>query len=262
MASVRVYLVVLVVVAVVFAVLWLMAYANYAGLETMYAKLQSRYNTLESNYTSLKTNYNNLQSQYQTLQSQYSGLQINYTILKGQYEQLQNLYRELSNSTYWEELNNTYWELFTFLGQDEWYSIWGGYLHITSVLPRELITAPANSTTASMPFSAWLEPDQYIGIWVVVPSNFSAIINITANATGSPVPVDVYVFNLSNYVQWLKGYSPTYYFYTQGKLINDTVTVPGPGIYIVVFYNPSNTTTVKLHWLTSLVTATFIQSSS
>jgi hypothetical protein len=124
---------------------------------------------------------------------------------------------------------------------------------------REWITAPANSTTASTGFGAWLEPDQYTGIWVVVPSNYSATISITANATGSPVPVDVYVFNLSNYVLWLKGYSPPYYFYKQGTYINGTVTVPGPGIYIVVLYNPSITTTAEIY--SGSVIATFTQSS-
>jgi outer membrane murein-binding lipoprotein Lpp len=267
MASVRVYLaglVVLVVVAVVFAVLWFMAYTNYAGLEARYAKLQSRYNTLEANYTSLESNYNSLQSQYQTLQtqysslqSQYSSLQTNYTTLQNQYEQLQNLYRELSNSTYWEELNNTYWELFTLLGQGEWY--WGGSLHSFFLFPREWVTAPANSTFAQWGFAGEFWPDVYDSALVVVPSNFSAIINITVNATGSPVPVDVYVFNLSNFVLWLEGYSPTYYFYTQGTYINDTVTVPGLGIYAVVFYNPSNTTTAEIY--SGLVTATFTQSS-
>ena len=255
MASVRVYLVVLVVVAVVFAVLWFMAYTNYAGLEARYTKLQSQYNTLESNYTSLESNYNSLQSQYQalqtqynSLQSQYSGLQINYTTLKNQYNTLEANY---------SELNNTYWELFTALGQDEWRS---SSLYVLFFLPREWATAPANSTIASWGFSGVLEPDGYDSALVVAPSNFSAIINITVNATGSPVPVDVYVFNLSNFVLWLEGYSPTYYFYAQGKLINDTVTVPGPGIYAVVFYNPSSTTWAETYL--GSVTATFIQSSS
>jgi hypothetical protein len=125
---------------------------------------------------------------------------------------------------------------------------------------REWVITPANSTIASTGFGAWLEPDQYTGIWVVVPSNYSATISITANATGSPVPVDVYVFNLSNFVLWLEGYSPTYYFYAQGTYINDTVTVPGPGIYIVVLYNPSNTTTAEIN--SGSVFATFIQTSS
>jgi chaperonin cofactor prefoldin len=258
MASVRAYmagLVVLAVVAVVFAVLWFMAYTNYTSLETKYANLQSRYNTLEANYTNLKTNYNNLQSQYQTLQSQYSSLQTNYTTLQNQYQALEANY---------SELNNTYWELFTALGQSEWYRYseeWGSSLLEEFVpFPREWITAPANSTTAYAPFGfLTLEPDKLYYALVVVPSNFSARINIMLNATA---PLDVYVFNLSNYVQWLKGYSPPYYFYAQGKLINGTVTVPGPGIYIVVLYNPSNTTMVELYyWSTSSVTAKFIQTS-
>ena len=98
-----------------------------------------------------------------------------------------------------------------------------------------------------------------LGALVVVPSNFSAIIKIMVNATESPIPVSVYVFNLSNYVQWLEGYSPTYYLYAQGTYISGTVTVPGPGIYVVVFYNPSNTTIAEYYsWS---VTVKFIQSS-
>jgi hypothetical protein len=88
-----------------------------------------------------------------------------------------------------------------------------------------------------------------------VPSNFSARINIMLNATA---PLDVYVFNLSNYVQWLKGYSPPYYLYAQGTYINDTVTVPGPGIYVVVIYNPSSTTSAKI---SGSVFVTFIRTS-
>jgi len=262
MTSVRAYLaglVALAVVAAVFAVLWFMAYTNYAGLEARYAKLQSQYNTLETNYTNLESNYNNLQSQYQTLQSQYSSLQSQYSSLQTNYTTLQNQYNTLESN--YSELNNTYWELFTALGQDEWYSKWSSsLLEEFFPFPREWITAPANSTTAYAPCGfITLEPDKLYYALVVVPSNFSARINIMLNATA---PLDVYVFNLSNYVQWLKGYSPTYYFYAQGKLINGTVTVPGPGIYIVVLYNPSNTTMVELYyWSMSSVTAKFIQTS-
>jgi hypothetical protein len=120
---------------------------------------------------------------------------------------------------------------------------------------REWITAPANSTIASMGIGGGLGPDSHDSILVVVPSNFSAIINILVNTS---VSVDVYVFNLSNYVQWLEGYSPTYYLYTQGALINDTVTVPG--IYIAVIYNPSNTTTAEYY--SCSVIARFTQSDS
>jgi len=254
MASVKAYmayLVVLVVVAVVFAVLWFMAYTNYAGLEARYAKLQSRYNTLEANYTSLESNYNSLQSQYQTLQTQYNSLQSQYSSLQTNYTTLQNKYNTLEAN--YSELNNTYWELFTLLGQDEWYS---SSLYMLFFSSRGWITAPANSTIASMGIGGGLGPDSHDSILVVVPSNFSAIINITVNMSA---PVDVYVFNLSNYVQWLEGYSPTYYLYAQGTYINDTVTVPGPGIYVVVIYNPSNTTTAEYY--SCSVTATFTQSS-
>jgi len=259
MASVKAYmagLVVLVVVAVVFAVLWFMAYTNYAGLEARYAKLQSRYNTLEANYTNLKTNYNNLQTQYQALQTQYNSLQSQYSSLQTNYTTLQNQYQALEAN--YSELNNTYWELFTALGQSEWYSKWGGSLYMLFFLPREWVTAPANSTTASTGFGGGLGPDNYYGGLVIVPSDYSATISITINATGSPVPVDVYVFNLGNFVQWLKGYSPTYYLYAQGTYINDTVTVPGPGIYAVVLYNPSNTTAAEY---SGSVFVTFIQTS-
>jgi len=262
MALVRVYLVglvVLAVVAVMFAILWFMAYTNYTSLETKYANLQSRYNTLESNYTTLKTNYNNLQSQYQTLQtqysslqSQYSSLQTNYTTLQNQYEQLQNLYQNL----YRELSNSTYWELFTLLGQEEWNLEWPSLVELYSPYPRGWITAPANSTTASIVVGDSLPPDNYYSALVVVPSGFSARINMVVNMSA---PVDVYVFNLGNYVQWLKGYSPPYYLYTQGTYISSTVTVPGPGIYAVVIYNPSNTTWAEYYsWS---VNATFIQTS-
>jgi len=248
MASVKAYLVglvVLVVVAVVFAVLWFMAYANYVGLEARYAKLQSRYNTLESNYTSLESNYNNLQSQYQTLQtqynslqSQYSSLQSNYITLQGQYQalqlqynSLQNQYSELNNTC---KLNNTYWVLLTFLGQRNWYAS----VYVDYNLPRELIVAPVVSSF-EQGWSSELWPGQYMRTWVVVPSNYSATIEITVNASS---PVEVFVFDLYNYMQWLEGYSPTYYLYDQGTYINDTVTVPGSGLYIIVVYDSSNTT--------------------
>jgi len=258
MASVRAYLVglvVLAVVAVVFAILWFMAYTNYTSLETKYANLQSRYNTLEANYTTLKTNYNNLQSQYQTLQTRYNSLQSQYSGLQTNYTTLQNQYNTLEAN--YSELNNTYWELFTVLGQNEWYWKWGGSLYAIFFTSRKLITAPANSTIASMGIGGGLGPRQPSSVLVVVPSNFSARINVAVNMSA---PVDVYVFNLSNFVLWLEGYSPTYYFYKQGTYINDTVTVPGPGIYIVVLYNPSNTTIAEYY--SCSVTATFTQSDS
>jgi Tfp pilus assembly protein PilE len=258
MASVKAYmagLVVLVVVAVVFAILWFMAYTSYAGLEARYAKLQSQYNTLEANYTNLESNYNSLQSQYQTLQTQYSSLQSQYSGLQINYTTLQNQYNTLK--TNYSELNNTYWELFTALGQEEWNLEWPILVELYSSYLRGWITAPANSTTASIVVGDSLPPDNYYSALVVVPSNFSAIINMMVNMSA---PVDVYVFNLSNYVLWLEGYSPTYYFYAQGTYISGTVTVPGPGIYIVVLYNPSNTTTAEFYsW--PEVMATFIQTS-
>jgi len=258
MALVRVYLVglvVLAVVAVMFAILWFMAYTNYTSLETKYANLQSRYNTLESNYTTLKTNYNNLQTQYQALQTQYSSLQSQYSSLQTNYTTLQGRYNTIESN--YSELNNTYWELFTLLGQGEWHWKWGSSLYVLFFPSREWITAPANSTIASTGIGGGLGPRQPSSVLVVVPSNFSARINVAVNMSA---PVDVYVFNLSNFVLWLEGYSPTYYFYKQGTYINDTVTVPGPGIYIVVLYNPSNTTIAEYY--SCSVTATFTQSDS
>jgi hypothetical protein len=67
-------LVVLAVVAVVFAVLWSMAYTGYTSLETRYAKLQSQYKALEANCTTLEANYTTLRSQYNTLEANYNNL--------------------------------------------------------------------------------------------------------------------------------------------------------------------------------------------
>jgi Tfp pilus assembly protein PilE len=269
MASVKAYLaglVALAVVAAAFAVLWFMAYTNYTGLETKYANLQSRYqtlqtqyNTLEANYTTLNSNYNSLQilyqtlqSQYNSLQSQYSSLQSNYITLQGQYQalqlqynSLQNQYSELNNTC---KLNNTYWVLLTFLGQD----VWQGTLEMDFDLPREMIVAPIRNF--SYGWSGGLGPDRYIRTWVVVPSNYSATIEITVNASS---PVEVFVFDLYNYMQWLEGYSPTYYLYDQGTYINDQVSV-GSGLYIIVIYNPSSTLGIDT---SGSVTVTFTQSS-
>jgi hypothetical protein len=67
-------LVVLAVVAVVFAVLWSMAYTGYTSLETRYAKLQSQYKAFEANCTTLEANYTTLRSQYNTLEANYNNL--------------------------------------------------------------------------------------------------------------------------------------------------------------------------------------------
>ncbi len=226
MASVRVYLVVLVVVAVVFAVLWFMAYTNYTSL-------QSRYNALEANYNSLQSQYQALQTQYNSLQSQYSSLQANYTALQGQYQALQIQYNSLRRQ--YSELNNTsYWALLTFLGQRNWYAS----VYVDYNLPRELIVAPVVSSF-EQGWSSELWPGQYLRTWVVVPSNYSATISITVDTTS---PVQLFIFNLANYIQWLEGSSSAYYLYDQGTYINDTVTVPGPGLYIIVVYDSSNTT--------------------
>ena len=158
--------------------------------------------------------------------------------------------------TNYSELNNTYWELFTALGQSEWQRELGALSELYFTYSRGWITAPPNSTTASNTVGDTLPPDNYYSALVIVPSGFSARINIMINMSA---PLDVYVFNLSNFVLWLEGYSPTYYLYDQGTYINDAVTVPGLGIYAVVIYNPSNTTIVEYYsWS---VTATFIQTS-
>jgi hypothetical protein len=212
MASVRVYLVVLVVVAVVFAVLWFMAYTNYNSLQSQYQALQTQYNSLQSQYSSLQANYTALQGQYQALQIQYNSLRRQYS-----------------------ELNNTsYWALLTFLGQRNWYAS----VYVDYNLPRELIVAPVVSSF-EQGWSSELWPGQYLRTWVVVPSNYSATISITVDTTS---PVQLFIFNLTNYIQWLEGSSSAYYLYDQGTYINDTVTVPGPGLYIIVVYDSSNTT--------------------
>jgi chaperonin cofactor prefoldin len=224
MTSVKAYLaglVALAVVAAVFVVLWFMAYTNYTGLEAGYAKLQSQYNTLEANYTTLKSNYNSLQSQYQTLQSQYNSLQNQYSGLQSQYSALQSQYQQLQSQ--YSKLNSTYWNILTFLGQDSG--------------------------------SGTLQPGYFTHTWVVVPRDFSGTIHIAVSASSS---VEVFVFDLYNYVQWVEGYSYTYYLYDQGTYINDQVSV-GPGLYIIVIYNPSSTTAASYSFA---VTTTYTPTSS
>jgi hypothetical protein len=186
MASVRTYLVSLIILAIaalVFAVLWLTTYFNYSGYET----LQMQYNMLESNYTNLEHNYNSLQNQYQILQTQYSSLQSQYS-----------------------NLNNTYWNILTFLGQSN--------------------------------FSTTLQPGYFVYRAVVVPNGFYGTIYITASAS---IPVDVVVLDLYNLIQAAEGYPYQYYLYDQGTYINDNLSV-GPGLYVVIVDNPSNTTETPL----------------
>jgi len=231
MASINAYLaglVALTIVAAAFAVLWFMAYTNYTSLEVEYTKLQSQYqtlqtqyNTLEANYTNLKSNYNSLQSQYQALQSQYSSLQSQYSGLQSQYSALQSQYGQLQSQ--YSKLNGTYWNILTFLGQDSG--------------------------------SGTLQPGYFTRTWVVVPSGFSGTIYITVSASSS---VEVFVFDLYDYVQWIEGYSYTYYLYDYGTYINDQVSV-GPGLYIIVIYNPSSTTAASYSFA---VTTTYTPTSS
>jgi hypothetical protein len=120
-------------------------------------------------------------------------------------------------------LNGTYWNILTFLGQDSG--------------------------------SGTLQPGYFTRTWVVVPSGFSGTIYITVSASSS---VEVFVFDLYNYMQWLEGYSPTYYLYDYGTYINDQVSV-GPGLYIIVIYNPSSTTAASYSFA---VTTTYTPTSS
>jgi Tfp pilus assembly protein PilE len=197
MASVRTYLVgliILAIVASVFAVLWLTTYFNYASYETNYENLQIQYNMLESNYTNLEHNYNSLQNQYQTLQTQYSSLQSQYS-----------------------NLNNTYWNILTYLGQSN--------------------------------FSTTLQPGYFVYRAVVVPNGFYGTIYITASAS---IPVDVVVLDLYNLIQAAEGYPFQYYLYDQGTYINDNLSV-GPGLYVVIVDNPSNTTATPLSFTVTTV---------
>jgi chaperonin cofactor prefoldin len=214
-------IIVLVVIAGFLGAMWYMTNQNYNTLHTQYANLQNQYNTLESNYTTLKSNYNSLQSQYQALQSQYSSLQSQYSGLQSQYSALQSQYQQLQSQ--YSKLNGTYWNILTFLGQDSG--------------------------------SGTLQPGYFTRTWVVVPSGFSGTIYITVSASSS---VEVFVFDLYNYVQWIEGYSYTYYLYDYGTYINDQVSV-GPGLYIIVIYNPSSTITASYSFA---VTTTYTPTSS
>jgi type II secretory pathway pseudopilin PulG len=91
MASVRVYLVglvVLAVVAAVFAVLWFMAYTNYANLEVEYANLQNQYNALQSQYQQLQTQFGRLNSTYWSLLESLGYASGGGTLLPGYYKSL------------------------------------------------------------------------------------------------------------------------------------------------------------------------------
>ncbi len=214
-------IIVLVVIAGFLGAMWYMTNQNYNTLHTQYANLQNQYNTLETNYTTLKSNYNSLQSQYQALQSQYSSLQSQYSGLQSQYSALQSQYGQLQSQ--YSKLNGTYWNILTFLGQDSG--------------------------------SGTLQPGYFTRTWVVVPSGFSGTIHITVSASSS---VEVFVFDLYNLIQFAEGYSYTYYLYDYGTYINDQVSV-GPGLYIIVIYNPSSTTAASYSFA---VTTTYTPTSS
>jgi chaperonin cofactor prefoldin len=197
---------------------------NYTDLQNMYQTLQSQYNSLQDNYNSLKdmysilqSNYTTLQNMYQTLQSQYNTLESNYENLQTNYTNLQNMYQTLqtqynSLQNQYNNLNNTYWNILTFLGQGNG--------------------------------SVMLQPYQFTYKEIAVPPEFSGIIYITVSASG---PVNVFVFDLNDLIQAIKGNPYGYYLYSQGSYINENVSV-GPGFYIVFIYNPNNNTVISLSY--------------
>jgi FtsZ-binding cell division protein ZapB len=158
----------------------------------------------------LQNNYTTLQNQYQALQSQYNMLESNYTNLQNMYQSLQSQYNSLQNQ--YNNLNNTYWNILTFLGQGN--------------------------------VSAMLQPYQFTYKEIAVPPEFSGIIYITVSASG---PVNVFVFDLNDLIQAIKGNPYGYYLYSQGSYINENVSV-GPGFYIVFIYNPNNNTEISLSY--------------
>ncbi len=119
---------------------------------------------------------------------------------------LQKQYQQLQSQ--YSKLNGTYWNILSYLGNISGSSI--------------------------------LQPGYFTATWVVVPRGFTGVIHITVTASS---PIEVYVLNLYNYGLWIEDSSYTYYLYDQGTYINDTVTVD-PNLYIIVFYDPSSTTTV------------------
>jgi len=167
------------------------------------------------NYASYETNYENLQIQYNMLESNYTNLEHNYNSLQNQYQTLQTQYSSLQSQ--YSNLNNTYWNILTFLGQSN--------------------------------FSTTLQPDYFAYRSVVVPNGFYGTIYIT---TSTSIPVDVVVLDLYNLIQAAEGYSYQYYLYDQGTYINDNLSV-GPGLYVVIVYNPSNTTATPLSFTVTTV---------
>ena len=171
---------------------------NYTDLQNMYQTLLMQYNSLQNNYSSLQDIYSILQSNYTTLQNMYQTLQIQHNMLKSDYENLKTNYTDLQNqyqtlqSQYdslkdqYNNLNNTYWNILTFLGQ-------------------------GNN-------SAMLKPYQFTYKEIAVPFGFSGIIYITVFASG---PVDVFVFDLNNLIQAIKGNPYGYYLHSQGSYINE-----------------------------------------
>jgi len=207
MESTKIYLIGLVILIAVVSALLLFTNPT-SNTNLEFAKLE---------ITSLKNNYTALQNQYQTLQSQYNMLESNYENLKTNYTALQNMYQALqmqhnSLKDQYSNLNNTYWNILTFLGQ-------------------------GNN-------SAILQPYQFTYKEIAVPFGFSGIIYITLSASS---PVDVFVFDLNNLIQAIKGNSYGYYLHSQGSYINEKVSV-GPGFYIVLIYNPNNNTEITLSY--------------
>jgi archaellum component FlaC len=183
---------------------------QYNSLQNNYSSLQDIYSILQSNYTTLQNTYQTLQSRYNMLESNYESLKTNYTDLQNQYQTLQSQYNSLKDQ--YNNLNNTYWNILTFLGQGN-----------NSVI---------------------LQPYQFTYKEIAVPFGFSGIIHITVSASS---PVNVFVFDLNNLIQAIKGNPYAYYLYRQGSYINEKVSV-GPGFYIVLIYNPNNNTEITLSY--------------
>ncbi|MFZ8856159.1 MAG: hypothetical protein ACO2OX_03130 [Candidatus Nanopusillus sp.] len=139
-----------------------------------------------------------------------ASLKNNYTTLQNQYQTLQSQYNSLKDQ--YNNLNNTYWNILTFLGQGN-----------DSII---------------------LQPYQFTYKEIAVPFGFSGIIYITISASS---PVNVFVFDLNNLIQAIKGNPYGYYLHSQGLYINEKVSV-GPGFYIVFIYNPNNNTEITLSY--------------
>ncbi len=182
------------------ALIAITAFSDYElHLESIkYEELYAQYSALSKNYSNLKNQYESLQSQYNSLQNEYNNLENSYTNLQNQYATLQYLYNSLQNES--NEFNE-YQNALNSLGQ---------------------LNGSVN-----------LQSFDFKYLWVVVPRGFDGIINISISATSA---VNLYVFNLTNFMNFYSGQSYSYYLYDYGSNLNDQVNV-GPGLYIIVIYN-------------------------